>query len=130
MIYTEGEGSVEGPPIDYDALYCEYMNICKNNGIEFVQAEFKRMAVMHNNKVYNVMVEQNKRNDSDDYGYDTIESYNVVVETQGKRKVINEDTFSDPVVFDIFSLGYFFQPLGKQGINGYWKAYSPLGGDQ
>jgi hypothetical protein len=116
MLYTEGEGSAEGPPIDYDSLYRRYMNICKDEGIEFIQAEFKKIPIMHNNKVYNVVVDQNKRNDSDDYGYDTVKNYKIVVETQGKSKVINEDTFSEPVVFDIFSLGYFISPLENRSL--------------
>jgi hypothetical protein len=116
MIYSEGEGSIEGPVIDYDVLYREFMNICKINGIEFVQAEFKKLPIMHNNRIYNVIEEQNKRDDSDDYGYDTIESYKIVVETQGKSKVINEDTFSYPTVFDIFSLGYFISPFEDRAL--------------
>jgi hypothetical protein len=116
MIYSEGEGSAEGPPIDYDALYREFMNVCKNNGIELSQGEFKKMPVMHNNKVYNVIEEKNKRNDSDDYGYDTIESYRIVIETGGRSKVINEGTFPEPTVFDIFSLGYFISPFENRAL--------------
>jgi hypothetical protein len=110
-ILNDDEGT-----LDYDALYREFMTICKNNRIEFIQAEFKKMPVMHNNKTYNVIEEQNKRDDSDDYGYNTIESYKITVETQGKSKVINEDTFSEPAVFDIFPLGYFISPLENRAL--------------
>jgi hypothetical protein len=116
MIYTEGEGSAEGPVIDYDELYREFMNVCKNHKIELSQAEFKKLPIMLNNKVYNVIVEQNKRNDSDEYGYDTIESYKIVVETGGKSKLINEGTFSEPTIFDVFSLGYFISPFENRAL--------------
>jgi hypothetical protein len=88
----------------------------KNRWLVFIQAEFKKLPIKHNNRIYNVIEEQNKRDDSDDYGYDTIESYKIVVDTQGKSKVINEDTFSGPTVFDVFSLGYFISPFENRAL--------------
>ncbi|MCL2765147.1 MAG: hypothetical protein FWD40_07725 [Treponema sp.] len=121
MIYSEGSGyDEEGPAIDYEAFFQGFRNICINNGIEFIQTEFRKLPVIHNNIVYNVIEEINKKEDSH-YGYEEIESYRIIVETQGKRKVINEDGFSETefiqnTIFNVFSLGYFISPFENRAL--------------
>jgi len=121
MIHSEGKGyDEEGPIIDYEAFFSEFRNICANNRIEFVQTEYKKLPIIHNNRTFNIIKEINKRKNPE-YDYETIENYKIIIEAQGRRKVINEDSFSGSgsnrnIIFNIFSLGYFISPFENRAL--------------
>ena len=121
-IYTSGVG------VDYDAdgnelpptvFYDEFREVCRQNGIEFVQAEYRQLPINHNGRTYNVIYEK-----TDKDGIELVE-YRIFAETQGKRKTVLVRT--EPYIHDVFSLGYFLSPfenrallvMGRHIVGGY-----------
>jgi hypothetical protein len=88
---------------DYDGFYKEYNNVCIQNGIEFVQVEFEKLPMRHNNQTYNVIVE------FDDRDNDSIDC-RVSVETQGKRKMVQRNSLGG------WPLGYFISPFENRAL--------------
>ena len=101
----------DGQIIDFNAIYKEFHNICIENGIEFVQTEYKRLPVVHNNKTFNI-IEDVLRKDVD--GLDVVDRYQIVVETEGEIKIIQ--TAQEGYTYNIFSLGYFISPFENRAL--------------
>jgi hypothetical protein len=128
-----GTGDDEGLPRD-EGFYQAFRNACIENGIEFVQAKYRKLPIVHNNKTYNVVVDMDKRElnpllgDPDIGGTDLLvaDSYRIMVDTDGKRKVVHNAKTEYPY-YNIFPLGYFLSPfenrallvMGKHEVGGY-----------
>ena len=118
--------------INYNAFFLEFSNACKANGIELVQAEYRQLPIVHNNKTYKVVMEIGKRVlNAWDPDFLVVDNYRIFVDTDGKRKVVREAEDEYPA-FNIFLLGYFISPfenrallvMGKHIIGGYvWASF-------
>ena len=93
--------------IDINAFYREFEGVCRENGIEFVQAEYRQLPIVHNNKTYFVYFDINKIRIIGEYPH--IDNYKIIVETQGERKIIH--SADGHYSLNVFPLGYFLSPF-------------------
>jgi hypothetical protein len=101
-------GNKETEAVDYDRFYENFKKICLENGIEFVQVEFKKLPIRHNNRTFNVAIEIIEEEENELRLLDRIDSYIVSVETQGKKKTVKEK--NDVWAFHVLLCGYFISP--------------------
>jgi hypothetical protein len=118
--------------INYNAFFLEFSNACKANGIELVQAEYRRLPIVHNNRTYEVVLEIGKRElNAWDPDFLVVDNYRIFADTDGKRKIVDEAEDEYPA-YNIFALGYFISPfenrallvMGKHILGGYvWTSF-------
>jgi hypothetical protein len=113
-----GEDYLEQYNIAYDNFILDFINICGQNKIEFIQTEFLNMPIRHNTQTVNITIEKINRSNSDEYDlvyWGRIGSYKIIAENQGRRKTIHEKTFSRAAV-DVFVCGYFISPFENRAL--------------
>ena len=112
---------IDGRIIDFNEIYQNFYNVCIENGIEFMQSEYRRLPIAHNNRTHNVIMDLTKQYTD---GIDVVESYSVIAESQGERFT---HTAQEGYAYDVFLLGYFINPfenrvllaIGKSIFGGY-----------
>jgi uncharacterized protein (TIGR02145 family) len=87
---------------------------CEANGIELVQAEYRRLPIVHNNKVYNVVLEIAKVERED--GPEVVDNYRILADMDGKRKVVYKAKDEEYDTYNIFLLGYFISPFENKAL--------------
>jgi hypothetical protein len=107
-------GNKETEAVDYDRFYDNFKKICNENGIEFVQVEFKKLPIRHNNQTFNAAIEIIEEEETELRLLDKIDSYTVSVETQGKWKTIQEK--NDVWAFHVLLCGYFISPYEDRAL--------------
>jgi thiol-disulfide isomerase/thioredoxin len=100
--------------IAYDKFCQEYQNICIRNNIEFVQIEYNNFPIRHNNQILNLIIEDIAKKKNLQRWGDEISSYKVIVETQGKKKVIQSKNHVR--AFYVFPCGYFISPYENRAL--------------
>ena len=108
-----GTGDDEGLPPD-EVFYQAFINACIENGIELVQAEYRKLPIVHNNKTYNVIFDINLGPKMEYSGVKFIDNYKIMVETQGKRKIIH--SAQGNTSFNVFPYGYFISPFENRAL--------------
>jgi hypothetical protein len=101
-------GDKETEAADYDRFYQDFKKICIENGIKFVQVEFKKLPIRHNNRTFNAAIEIIEEEENELRLLDKIDRYTVSVETQGEWKAIKEK--NDVWAFHVLLCGYFISP--------------------
>jgi hypothetical protein len=87
----------------------EFRNACIKNEIEFVQAKYRKLPIVHNNKTYKVVLELAKVERED--GPEVVDNYRILAYTDGKRKVVHKAKDEEYDTYNIFLLGYFISPF-------------------
>jgi hypothetical protein len=105
-----------------------FKNKCVQNGIEFIQTEFKELPIRHNNQTVNIILEKNETSLSHSEMDNLLiiggkfEGYKIIAENQGKQKIILEKDFnihkSNYTIYadDIFVCGYFISPFENRAL--------------
>ena len=101
----------DGNIIDFDAIYKEFYITCIENGIKFVQSEYRQLPIVHNNRTFNIIEDIIRK---DDGGLDLVDRYRIIAEAQGQAKIVQAAEVSS--TYDIFSLGYFISPFENRAL--------------
>jgi hypothetical protein len=97
---------------DYIDFYKEYEMVCIQNNIEPIQTDFKELPISHNNYVFNIIIDI--IDEEETRYFDDIESYRVIVETRGKKKIVKQK--NDVWAFDVLPCGYFISPYENRAL--------------
>jgi hypothetical protein len=100
----------------------DFKNVCVQNGIEFIQTEFKNIPIKHDNQTVNIILEKNEsplssfeRENMAIFG--KYESYKIIATHQGKQKIIKEKSFTGTIYADdVFICGYFLSPFENRAL--------------
>ena len=98
-----------------DVFIQEFRNACIANGIEFVQAEYRKLPIVHNNKTYNVIFDINKT-EVEFADAPVIDNYKIIVETQGERKIMLFEVDTRSELFNVFPVGWFLSPFENRAF--------------
>jgi hypothetical protein len=113
LLDYDDNGNVLPPSGDF---LQEFRNACMENGIEFVQAKYRKLPSVHNNKTYKVVLEIGKRElNAGDPDLLVVDNYRIFVHTDGKTKVVHEAKEEYPA-YNIFPLGYFISPFENRAL--------------
>jgi hypothetical protein len=95
----------------YNLLLQNYIEKCRQNGIEFTAVEYRQLPIVNNNQNILINVEQRKFNN--DYNSFNIR-YNIITSKLDKKKQIasGEKNYA----FDIFACGYFLSPFEDRAL--------------
>jgi hypothetical protein len=107
-------GDKETEAADYDRFYQDFKKICVENGIKFVQVEFKELPIRHNNRTFNAAIEIIEEEENELRLLDKIDRYTVSIETQGKWKTLKEK--NDVWAFHVLLCGYFISPYEDRAL--------------
>jgi hypothetical protein len=103
----------------YRNFIANYRNICTQNGIEFIQTDFKNLPIKHNARTVNIIIEKiektGTREEWEIERYGKIGSYKVIAKNQRRQKIIHENTFRN-AAFDVIVCGYFISPFEDRAL--------------
>jgi hypothetical protein len=105
----------------YSAFINNFRKICVQNGIEFIQAEFKDLPIKHDNQTVNIILEKNETPLSSLEREDLLiiggnyDGYKVIATHQGKKKIIKEKSLT-VYADDVFLCGYFLSPFENRAL--------------
>ena len=100
----------DGRIINFNEIYRDFYNICYENGIEFIQSEYRPLPIVRNNRTHNVIVDLTKQYMD---GIEAVERYSVIADVQGERFVYSAE---EGYAYDVFLLGYFLNPFGNKAL--------------
>jgi hypothetical protein len=106
-------------------FYLDFINnfksICVQNGIEFIQTEFKELPIRYNNQTVNIILEKHETSLSSLERENLLiiggnyDGYKVIAENQGRQKIIHEKNFT-VYADDVFICGYFISPFENRAL--------------
>jgi hypothetical protein len=103
----------------YKEFISNFRTVCGQNRIEFVQAQFIQAPVRHNNQTVNIVLEKNTTPPDlsviREFGGGSIANYRIIAESQGKRKIIHEKSFT-MYADDVNVYGYFIDPFDNRAL--------------
>jgi hypothetical protein len=119
-LYEENYGWFKGNY--YLDFINNFKNVCIKNGIEFIQTEFQKNPIEHDNQTVNIILEKNETPlsfvEMENLGIigGRYESYKIIATHQGKQKIIKEKSFTSIYADDVFICGYFMSPFENRAL--------------
>jgi hypothetical protein len=110
------ENKIDSFYTDYDinGFYNNFRAACKNYNIENINASFNNFPLKYKENIYNINIDVVSEENTENDWYDSIKSFQIVVETQGRSKIINST--NDIVATGIFPCGYFISPFENRAL--------------
>ena len=118
--YEESKENIEYKEA-YNNFIINFRNKCEQTGIEFVQTDFLKLPIRHNNQTVNIIVETSEKSADDfddEWGLELwgkIGGYKIIANNQGKTKIIHENTF-EYAIMDVVVCGYFISPFEDRAL--------------
>jgi hypothetical protein len=98
----------------YNLLFQDYIEKCRQNGIEFNTIEYRQLPIVYNNQSILINVEQ-RRNNIEGWGDDIHNiRYNVIASKLGKKKQITNGEVN--LAGNVFPCGYFLSPFEDRAL--------------
>jgi hypothetical protein len=117
VIYEHRNYSIWASEEEQHIFYEYFKENCLENNIEFVYSELKYIPLVRNNQQYNISIKDIDKNIErrDNRAFSsTVKNYQVIVETQGKNKIIH--TGNNRNSKDVFVCGYFKSPFEDRAL--------------